>query len=49
MPMDKKIMYDFIDGQAAGCRTALIGAGDFGQTITAGSLLDAVRQVLAYE
>lgn len=40
---------DVLAGRAAGCRTALIGAGDFGQTITAGSLLDAVRQVLAYE
>ncbi len=33
-------------GRNAGCRTALIGAQDFGQTATVDSLLDFVSRVL---
>lgn len=33
-------------GQAAGCRTALIGSDDYGQDLTAGSLLSAVEEIL---
>lgn len=33
-------------GSAAGCRTVLIGEGEFGQTITAPSLFDAVKLIL---
>ena len=32
-------------GQAAGCRTALIGSDDHGQDMTASSLLDAVERI----
>ena len=37
---------DIKAGQAAGCRTALIGSGSFGQDVTAVSLADAVEQIL---
>lgn len=33
-------------GKAAGCRTALIGEGVYGQDITADSLLDAIRSII---
>ena len=33
-------------GKAAGCKTALIGDGDFGQDMTVGSLLEFVQKVL---
>ncbi len=33
-------------GKAAGCRTALIGEGEYGQDVTVGSLAEFVRQVL---
>lgn len=33
-------------GIAAGCKTALIGEGDFGQDLTVGSLAEFVRQIL---
>ena len=33
-------------GKAAGCKTALIGEGDFGQDMTVGSLLEFVQKVL---
>lgn len=38
---------DVLAGQAAGCATALIGAGSYGQDVTAAGLLDAVDQILA--
>ncbi len=42
---------DILCGKAAGCRTALIGAGtaSYGQTVTAGTLLEAVEQILKGE
>ena len=36
---------DIKAGKAAGCHTALIGEGDFGQDITAESLFEAVEQI----
>lgn len=36
---------DILAGKAAGCRTALIGSGSFGQDITADSLIEAVRRI----
>ena len=35
---------DILAGKAAGCRTALIGAGDFGQDVTVGSLLEFTKE-----
>ena len=37
---------DIKAGQAAGCRTALIGEGEFRQNLTVNSLLDAVDRIL---
>lgn len=37
---------DVLAGKNAGCRTALIGEGDFGQEVTADSLLEAVETIL---
>lgn len=37
---------DVLAGKAAGCRTALIGEGEFGQDISAKNLLDAVEKIL---
>lgn len=37
---------DVLAGQRAGCRTALIGEGDYGQTLTIPSLLDFARRML---
>ena len=36
---------DIKAGKGAGCKTALIGEGEFGQDMTVGSLLEFVRQV----
>ncbi len=36
---------DIRTGQAAGCRTALIGEGNYGQTMTAGTLLEFVEKL----
>ncbi len=38
---------DILAGKAAGCRTALIGEGDFGQDMTVRSLLEFTEKVLA--
>ncbi|MBQ7487684.1 MAG: HAD-IIIA family hydrolase, partial [Clostridia bacterium] len=38
---------DILAGIAAGCRTALIGTDDFGQTLTVSSLAEAVDIILA--
>ena len=40
---------DIRAGKGAGCRTALIGIEDFGQNISADSLLDAVNKILFIE
>jgi D-glycero-D-manno-heptose 1,7-bisphosphate phosphatase len=37
---------DIQAGKNAGCRTALIGSGEYGQDITAHSLLEAVEMIL---
>ena len=37
---------DILAGKAAGCRTALIGEGDFGQDVTVGSLLEFTKGYL---
>ena len=37
---------DVLAGKAAGCKTVLIGEGEFGQDMSARSLLEAVRQIL---
>ena len=37
---------DIKAGKAAGCKTVLIGKGDFGQSRTASNLLDAVHDIL---
>ena len=37
---------DVLAGKNAGCKTALIGSGDFGQDVTAASLEEAVRTIL---
>lgn len=37
---------DIIAGNAAGCRTALIGTEDFGQDVTVLSLLEAIRVII---
>lgn len=39
---------DIIAGNTAGCSTALIGTGKYGQDITADSLFEAVDQILVY-
>ena len=36
---------DIKAGKAAGCKTTLIGEGDFGQDMTVGSLLEFVEKV----
>ena len=38
---------DILAGKAAGCRTALIGSGEFGQDVTADSLYEAVERILS--
>ena len=38
---------DILAGKAAGCRTALIGEGSFGQDVTVGSLLEFTKGYLA--
>jgi len=38
---------DIKAGKAAGCRTALIGTGEFGQNVTGESLLTIIDQILA--
>lgn len=40
---------DILAGKNAGCKTVLIGNGDYKQDITSNNLLDAVRKVLKYE
>ena len=40
--------YDIEAGKNAGCKTALIGEGEYGQTLTAHSLLEAVDSVLSH-
>ena len=37
---------DILAGKSAGCRTALIGSGNFGQDLTAKSLLDFTEEIL---
>lgn len=37
---------DILAGKAAGCRTALIGEGDYGQDVTVGSLLEFTKGYL---
>lgn len=37
---------DVLAGAGAGCKTALLGAGDYGQNVSAGSLLEFVREHL---
>lgn len=37
---------DILAGKAAGCRTALIGAGDFGQDVTVSSLLEFAEKYI---
>ena len=34
-------------GRRAGCRTCLLGEGEYGQDLTAGSLQEAVEGILA--
>ena len=38
-------MNDIIAGNAAGCRTVLIGSDDQGQDLTPTSLLQAIREI----
>lgn len=33
-------------GKAAGCKTALIGSGDYGQDVTAKNLLEGIQKIL---
>ena len=40
---------DILAGKNAGCRTALIGSEDFGQDLTADSLIAAVERILTEE
>ena len=40
---------DILAGIAAGCRTALIGEGEFGQNLRAANLLEAVERILSEE
>jgi D-glycero-D-manno-heptose 1,7-bisphosphate phosphatase len=38
---------DILAGKNAGCKTVLIGDGNFGQDLTTTSLLDAVEKIVS--
>lgn len=40
---------DILAGKAAGCKTALIGGGAYGQNVTGGSLREVIRKILSGE